>query len=170
MSLHSRSFIKGCCLSSGSLSPLLMDWILEFIVGAGYLLFAPLDPLSTIHLFCALGNWPGKPQLGSVNRRLVHRRKNLFLWLSLCPDAMLFSSGPVLWGYLWLSFLGSKTFFSLLSFSGIGVIIALLLLVSFNPTYTFITSSFIKLSSFLAWVWHVPPTTTTSWDLDWYSE
>lgn len=156
MSLHSRSFIKGCCLSSGSLSPLLMDWILEFIVGAGYLLFAPLDPLSTIHLFCALGNWPlWTPS--ALNHNWVQSIGDWFIggriYSSGSLSVQMLCSFPqdqsyeVICGY---PFWAPKLFSSLLSFSGIGVIIALLLLVSFNPTYTFITSSFIKLSSFLA--------------------
>ena len=51
--------------------------------------------------------------------------------------------------HLWLSFLRFRSS-SLISSSGLGMMIAPLSLSSFKPTYTFVTSPFIKLFSFLA--------------------
>lgn len=52
------------CLPS---SPLLLHWMLELTVGRGWVFsVCPLDALSTIQLFCALGNWP--------------------LWTPMCPE------------------------------------------------------------------------------------
>lgn len=41
-----------------TLYPLLLHWMLELTVGRGWVFsVCPLDALSTIQLFCALGNW-----------------------------------------------------------------------------------------------------------------